>query len=103
MRIKHTVQMDTMFIHRKPVPHMVVVATNLKATTFLKYQSSKDICKSVLDYWIYLHVGTPEVIHVDQGSAYISTEMKVNIQIYGVKIWEETIETPESIGTMVIH
>lgn len=98
LRFNHSVQIDTMFIRSKAVLHMVDVATHFSAACFLRSQSSEDIWKAILANWIYSYAGPPDIFHVDQGSAYISKEMRSNMETYGVRIREAPIETPGSIG-----
>lgn len=100
MRLNHAVQMNTKFIRSKPVLHMVDVATHFSAATFLRSQSAAEIWNAVLANWVYVYAGPLDVMHVDQGSSYISNEMRGNLGGSGVKIIEAPIETPGAIGTV---
>lgn len=44
----HTVQIDTMYLERKPVLHMVDQATHFCSAVFFKFQSSDPVWRSIV-------------------------------------------------------
>lgn len=100
LRFNHKVQIDTMFINGKPVLHMVDQATHFSAATFLKNQSSAEVWKAIQHLWNLVYLGPPDTIKVDQGSNYISRELRGELNANGIALEEAPIETPGAIGTV---
>ena len=99
-RFNHTVLIDTMYIDSKPVLHLVDESTHYVAACFLKSQSANDIWKAIMRLWILAYMGPPDYLYVDQGSSYISKEMRANAEAAGIELKEAPIENPGSIGTV---
>ena len=97
-RFNHHVIVDMMFINSRPVLHMVDESTHYQAASFLKSQSTSEIWKSIQRLWILTYLGPPDYLSVDQGTAYISAEMKANLSASGITLNEAPIENPGSIG-----
>ena len=87
-----------MFIENRPVIHLVDESTHFTAAAFLTNQSSLEIWKAISRLWINTYIGPPDYLKVDQGSNYISNEMKANLSAAGITLEEAPIETPGSIG-----
>lgn len=100
LRINHSVEIDTMFLHSKPVLQMVDLATHFCSDDFFKSQSTGDIWQSILMDWVHVYAVPPDPIHVDQLTSYKSTEMSSNMVAAGISLNEAPIETPGSIGTV---
>lgn len=100
MRFNHTVQVDTMFIHNRPVCHLVDQATHFSAATFLRNQTTKTIWDCISKMWMRVYLGPPDFLSVDQGSSYVSKQMKSNCQAEGITLREAPIENPGSIGVV---
>ena len=98
LRFNHTVVVDTMFIESRAVLHMVDEATHFMAACFLRSQSASDIWKAIVRLWILTYMGPPNYLAIDQGSSYISKEMKSNAEAAGISMIEAPIENPGSIG-----
>lgn len=100
LRFNHSVQVDTMFIRGKPVLHMVDLATHFCAAAFLKNQSTNSIWKTIQGLWNLVYVGPPDHLSVDQGTKYVSKEMRENLAAEGVTLHEAPVENPGTIGTV---
>lgn len=48
--------------------------------------------------WILSYLGPPDLITVDQGSSYVSKEMRSKCEASGIRLLEAPIENPGSIG-----
>lgn len=83
-----------MFINNRPVIHLVDEDTHFSLAAFLKSQSASEIWKAILRLWVHAYMGPPDHLAVDQGSAYVSREMKAALKSSGVKIEEDPIENP---------
>lgn len=94
------VQEDTMFIRVKPVIHKVYEATYFSAAAFLRSQTAKEVWKAIQNIWVLVYMGPPDYLVVDQGSNYISSELKLNAEAEGVRIDEAPIEIPGAVGTV---
>ena len=100
LRFNHRVVVDTMFINNKPILHMVDEATHFSAACFLRNQSTSEIWKCIRKLWILTYMGPPDFLTVDQGTAYVSKEMKNNIAAAGIVLEEAPIENPGTIGVV---
>lgn len=98
LRFNHRVIADTMFLDSKPVLHMIDESTHFTAATFLRNQSTEEIFNNITRLWSMTYMGPPDFLAVDQGSAYISDEMKRNLEATGIQLEEAPIESPGSIG-----
>lgn len=94
MRFNHRVIDDKMFTNARPVMHLIYEATHFTSDALLRSQSSSDIWNSILRLWIFVYMGPPYFLAVDQGSAYVSKEMKEALGDSGVTLDEAPIETP---------
>lgn len=100
LRFNHEVQIDTMFLHNRPVLHMVDTATHFCAASFLRSQSSSEIWRTILSQWSHVYAGPPDYLKVDQGSNYTSKEMRANMDAAGIRLREAPIESPGAIGVV---
>lgn len=93
------VQVYTMFINVRVVVHMIHEAKHFMAAAFLRDQSTSEIWKTMQRLWTHVYLG-PGYLTVDQGSAYVSTEMRETLEAADIVFREEPIENPGSIGTV---
>ena len=87
-------------IQGKSVLHMVDLATHFSAASFLKSQSSSEVWKTRQSLWNLVYIGPPDHLSVDQGSNYISREMRANLEAAGVTLHEAPVENPGTIGVV---
>lgn len=74
---------------------MIDIATNFSAATLLKSKSSADIWKAIKSMWAMTYFGQPDYIQEDQGSNYVSREMKGNLSASGLSLKEVPLRTQE--------
>lgn len=98
MCFNNRVVVDKMFIDSKPVINLVDESTHFTSACFLKNQCSSEIWKAITKLWFMTYMGPPDHLAVEQGSAYISKELKANIEASGINLEEAPIENPGSIG-----
>lgn len=89
--------MNTMFIHGRPVMHMVDEAINFSAPFFIRNKSTSEICGTIQCMWSLIFLGYPDYLVVDQGYAYISKEMYASAEVADVILDEASIESAGSI------
>lgn len=77
---------------------MVEEATKYAAANFLRSQSAMDTWKEIQYMWMLVLLGPPDLLAVDKGSAYVLDEMMPNCEADGIRLREESIETPGKIG-----
>lgn len=87
----------------RSVIHLVDEATYFSAATFLQNQTTSEIGKTITRLWIHSYMGPPYYLVVDQGSSYITKEIKSNLEASGVALDEALIETSGSIVTVEPH
>lgn len=100
IRFNQSVQIDTMFLHSKPVLHMVYMATHFCAACFHRNQSAAAIWTSIHTPWTLVYIGPPDHLTVDQGSSYVSREIRAILEADGVTLQEAAIENLGAIGTV---
>lgn len=98
IRFNNRVYVDTMFINSRPVIHLVDEGTHFAATCFLRSQSATDTWKAILRLWVHTYLGPPDFLAVDQGSAYVSREMKMAMDASGIRVEEAPVENPGTMG-----
>lgn len=86
VHFNHTVQIDTVLLSGKPVIHIVDMATHFCTASSLRSQSTKNIWHRIQSMWTLFYVGPPDLLSVDQVSAYISNEMGQNLKADGVSL-----------------
>lgn len=96
----HCLQADHMFLNAGPVLHVNHEATHCFATIFLLNQSSKEIWKSLQSLWFLPHLGPSDHLKFYHGSAYTSTEMRINVPTTVMALLEAPIYSPGSIGVV---
>lgn len=94
LRFNSCGKLDTMFIGGKPVVHMV---DEPRTTRPHPFSETSILVKFGIIYEIY---GPPDYLVVDQGSAYVSAEMKATFEADGVKMRQAPIENPGTIGVV---
>lgn len=100
LKSNHPVQVDTIFTQGRQVIHLVDEATHFCAASFFRNQSTKKIWGRIQHTQSLVVLGPPDFLVVDQGTAYTSKGMKDSLEIQGVQLVEELIETPSAIGTV---
>lgn len=98
LKFNHRIVADTMFINSRPVVHIVDEATHFTAAAFLKTQTTAELWRTICNLWCNVYMGPPDFLSVDQGTPYVSKEMKENLSAAGVTLDEAPVETPGAIG-----
>lgn len=66
------------------------------AEPFLRMKSVEDIWKKICRLWVFVYMGSPSFIAVDQGSAYVRKEMCETLSAAGVMVEEVLVDKPLS-------
>lgn len=67
--------MDLMKINKGTTLHVVYKDAKFRTASFIKKESSENIWKAFLYFWVALYVGYPDVFILDQGSQFQATEI----------------------------
>lgn len=89
-----------MFMTGKTGPHMVNIASNFCATSYLRTQSRKYIDCGIRAMWTLLYIFPAYLLSVDQGSTYLRYDMRQNLEADGMNIIQAAIENPGKIGVV---
>lgn len=92
-----------MFLGGKPVLNMVYLWANFQPAKFFRSQSTAEIWTAIQNMSSLFYGGPPVYLSIDQGSNYISREIRSNVEAHGIRMKEAPIETPTSIGTVEIY
>lgn len=68
-----------MFLDGRPEFHIVDDATHFTLARYVRRQSSASIWRAIHQIWILTYMGPTEEIAGDQGSPYVSNDMKNNM------------------------
>lgn len=79
---------------------MVDTATHFCAASFRKFQFTVETWRTILSSRILVYYGPQDFVLVDQGSGFISREIREILEAVGITIREAPIETPGGIGTV---
>lgn len=79
---------------------MMDMAQHFCNASFLKSQIARESWKAIKSLWTLVHVGPPDHLTVDQGSAYIIKEMRSHLETAGVTLHEAVIENSGTIATI---
>lgn len=86
LRFNYELQADTMFIAGRPVIHIVDVWTHIYAGEFLRSQSTLGLRPMLCNLWMYVYLGSSDFMGAEQGSSYVSNEMRTNTEMSGIII-----------------
>lgn len=66
----------------------------------MAYRTVPCLWRTIQVMWNYENIGPPDHITVDQGTNYISKEMRTELDAVGVILKKAPIENPGNIGTV---
>lgn len=95
--------MLTQCYFRKPIIHILEEATLLFGAKFLKKQSSRELWLAISKLWSQVYVGSPDFIHVDQGTNFVSEQFKACYEAECIRIIEAPIESPATKSHVEIY
>lgn len=99
LRFDHTVQIDTRFLLGRPVLHMVDLATLFVQPPFYSPNQRRkygDLYTKKM--WTFIFIGPAGFLTVDEGSSYISLEMRHNLEAEGIGLIQAPIDNPGNLG-----
>ena len=92
----HEIQLDLMYLHGKPVLHIVDVATTFSAANFLPSQDVSSVWNTFLTGLATLYIGFPEGILADQGSVFMATHWKTACELSSIHLRHTGTESHNS-------
>lgn len=98
LSVNHTVQIDIMFIDKRPVLHKGNLGTNVSPATLLRNQATEEVWRCIQAMWNLVYVVPPDFLQCEQGSNHISAEIKSVLSASGVILKEANVESPSTIG-----
>ena len=98
LRFNHIVAVDIMYIHNRPVLHLVDEATHYSAAAFLKSSKSTEVWKTILRCWARVYLGPPDFLRIDQGSNFISKEFLDSADADGISVMSAPIESANTMS-----
>lgn len=84
MQFNHEIIVDVFFIDGKPVLHVVDRGTHFSASEFLQGQSAEAIWNALINCWVSVYVGFPNVLSHDQGSAFTAKLFQDACKHFGI-------------------
>lgn len=93
-----TVGMDLMKINKKTVLHVVDKDTKFSAATFTKGESSENIWEAFLCSWVAPYIGYPDIVILDQGPQFQSTEFSGLLTAAGIQKKSAGVESHNALG-----
>lgn len=89
----------TTFLCGKNILHMIYLATHFCSSSFLNRQSSGEIWLTIQNQWFFAYNGPHDFLTVDQGSDYVSKDMRSNLSTSKAQLREGPVDNYGSIGT----
>lgn len=102
-RFNHELVVDIMHVDGLPVLHVIDADTRFQAAQFLKDQKSQTIWDALRRCWIDVFCGPPDVVKVDSGSNFTSTEFAQTCAAYGILLRVVPVEAHHLIGVIERH
>ncbi len=97
-RFNHAVAADIMFIHGKPILHLVDEATHFSSATWMIRTTSLAVWKAFTRCWSQIYMGPPDHLGLDQGSNFVSKEFKDLSDTVGIQLLEAPVESPNTLS-----
>lgn len=88
-----------MWLEGKAALHVVDTQTNFGSAAFLRGQTVEHVWESFIECWSSIYTGFPEIMKVDQGSAFKSVRWKRLCEEVGTVTQESGVESHNSLGS----
>lgn len=98
VHFNHSIVVDVMYIHGKPVLHIVDEGTRYQAGRWLSDISAKHTWDALRACWIDTYQGPPDEIVHDAGKNFISKEFRQNATSIGATLKAVPVEAHNSVG-----
>ena len=92
------ISLDLMYLHGKPLLHIVDLGTNYFAARFLAAEDARTVWNTFLYAWVTIYLGFPQEILTDQGSVFTSKEWEQRCKEAEVSIDTTGTESHNSLG-----
>ena len=80
-----TVRMDTMFLERKSVLHVVDKDKKFSAAAFLRSETTEETWETFMRIWVSVYIGFPDTIATDQGTQFQSQRRRTLLLMAGIQ------------------
>ncbi|XMA09892.1 hypothetical protein WAI453_002683 [Rhynchosporium graminicola] len=98
VNFNYSVILDIMYLHGKPVLHVVDDATAFNAAEWLKDMSADTVWSAFRHCWIDVYVGPPDRVVHDAGTNFSSTEFRQNAKSMSIEVVEVPVEAHNAVG-----
>lgn len=98
IEFNYCIVVDVMYIHNKPLLHIVDQATTYQAGRWLENISAKHTWDVLRMIWIDTYQGPPDMITTDTGTNFTSKDFQHQASLMGIKIKIVPVEAHNSIG-----
>lgn len=94
----HEIAIDLLWLNGNPALHVVDTHTHFSAAAFIKSKSSSCVWNTFIQCWAATYIGYPDIIRLDQESAFMSKEFKSLTNSAGIELKISGVESHNAIG-----
>lgn len=98
LNFNSVVVVDVMYIHQKPVLHVVDESSHFAAAMFLRSMSAADTWDAITRCWSNVYLGPPDYLRIDQGSNFVAKEFRGLVAAEVIELMEAPIESPSTMS-----
>ena len=99
IQFNHEVQLDLMFIDKKAILHVVDRGTHFSAARFIRRQNVEAVWNALIECWIAVYVGFPNIFAYDQGSVFNSELFTQACKQFGIIMKPTPTESHNSLSS----
>ncbi len=94
----HEIEVDVMWRDGDPVLHIIDRGTRYVVTKFMANQTAKHAWDIIVEFWILVCAGYPEIISHDQGKNFTSDLLQHTCSQLGITTKETPVESHNSLS-----
>lgn len=84
IEFNHEIEVDLFFIHNKPILHIIDRGTRYSVARFISSQSAEYVWNVIVDAWVTVFTGFPNIIAHDQGTNFDSAFFQGMCSEFGI-------------------
>jgi hypothetical protein len=98
IRFNHHLVLDLFYLSGDACLHIIFKGTRFSATEFLSSKRAEVVWEIFLRIWVLVHLGSPCVLTVDQGTEFTASVFRNNCKAMGIRLIIAPVESHSSIG-----
>jgi hypothetical protein len=98
IRFNHHLVLDLYLLSGDACLHVICKGTRFYATAFLPSKRAEVVWETFLRIWVLVHLGSPCVLTVDQGTEFTASVFRSNCKAMGIRLIVAPVESHSSIG-----